>query len=591
MNKKIFSLIFCISLSLFAFNQNLTSYEAKKLELKKSIIIKGMKEKEVWSYEDEYRVKQVQNESESGFESLFILSQIGLSHLSDEYEIQLKNLEKYKSTVDFNKEKQQKENEERAKREDALRNTDYFLFTNEIKRKYDYWAAYKFTYEKTNEYRTRIIKETDSMLSKIIFEVMNPYITARNFKPDDVENSYDADKEMFKLNLSYRSLNWIDSIFVPAKTIQKFNINNIEYHLKHFYVDFNDLCFLNNELYQKKIHIFNDINSKSNISNLPFQCDKKLIFNFSELTDSIKFPELINKTYDYYEIKKRTVSPYVKYLDSLNYILKENIFNVNQTSIFNDLMFAETILDYRKKEDLLKRFNEISKELNTGESLSKKDYISIYFSKYPDKKTIADTSFYNYKCKFEKDTISYYKYFIEKQIYNEFYKDYASKRCLNDKLIEYSNIARGFNHEIFELANLYRNTQIIKKKVEIKFIDSEINELTENFYKKSDYELFRQISIYNLKSITSTEFYFKLDSKNEVYFLNRILSSIIDSFEKYNFYLVIELLNIVILDNKDLNKEYEKNKIYFNNQKDFLFAFLGKNYKEILNLNKESKKK
>lgn len=221
--------------------------------------------------------------------------------LMSEYEREMKDAEKLKTAVDFERDKEKKaqaerqkeieiakqkerqkkmelENQEKEKME-RYDNSDYVHIKSAIKEDFKQWLQ-KGEFEKTEDYQSRISNNSSKVFDSICFK--NLAYVAFKVKSGFSSNllKYNPDTEKFGIEFTFNDLAYNDSISIPINIAPKFkdDIQNFQ-----IYVDDKDWKFIDNYLTPTKITFFNNykkIGFEFYFTNKDF---KNIYFSTSEL--------------------------------------------------------------------------------------------------------------------------------------------------------------------------------------------------------------------------------------------------------------------------------------------------------------------
>ena len=305
--KKIFVTICLFFVSIYSNGQQQTPYEKKCYSLTVQLFKKlGVDE-------------SILNKSNklSDLESLFAMSSIMQKLYTDQgimilsaYSRELKEAEKLKTSVDFQREKDNKEQAEKKakieelefeikrariakeeaerRRTEELNNSDLYKIKAEVATEFNSWLK-KGEFEKTDDYNIRMKEKCLEGFQKINNDIITRKID--KIKSEHIEfvlKEYNADKEMFIVAINFKNLKWTDYIKVPIKKAPEFKQNFLIDREKTIYRNWgiND-----NQLYPFQV-VVTDFETKSNFEFiLPLE-------NFEELKISTKSLGFNNTNFD-----------------------------------------------------------------------------------------------------------------------------------------------------------------------------------------------------------------------------------------------------------------------------------------------------
>ncbi|HEY5369187.1 MAG TPA: hypothetical protein VIJ75_09360 [Hanamia sp.] len=221
--------------------------------------------------------------------------------LMSEYEREMKEAEKLKTGVDFQRDKEKKAEAERQKqieiakekerqiqteledkekeKKERYNNSDYVHIGNAIKKDFNQWLQ-KGEFEKTEDYQNRISNNSSKVFDSICLK--NLANAVFKVKSDFSSNllKYNPDTEKFGIEFTFNGMAYNDSISIPIDIAPKFkdDIQNFQ-----IYVDDKDWKFIDNYLTPTKITFFNNykkIGFEFYFTNKDF---KNIYFSTSEL--------------------------------------------------------------------------------------------------------------------------------------------------------------------------------------------------------------------------------------------------------------------------------------------------------------------
>ena len=237
-----------------------------------------------------------------------------------EYEREMKEAEKLKTAVDFQRDKERKakaekekqielakykerqrqiDREERAKAiKENFENSDYLEIKTSIKRDFEHWLQ-KDEFEKSQDYLHRITSFSSTAFDSICYHKIVQNMNERDgFKSNLLK--YNADTEKFGVEFSFNEEKLYDSISIPLNIATTFKQN---FEALEIYVDENNWAFYDNYLTPTKVTLTNKENPELGFYECSFTSKefKKIAFTSIEL--GIKTAAFI-RTFDfqnYYE--------------------------------------------------------------------------------------------------------------------------------------------------------------------------------------------------------------------------------------------------------------------------------------------------
>ena len=191
-----------------------------------------------------------------------------------EYEREMKEAEKLKTAIDFQREKIRKEEDELRKQKEIIKqkeiqkqenlknianekrehynSSDYVRILNSIKNNVNVWLQ-KDEFEKTDKYKFRILNNISSAFDSICFKILSDAFEEKTGFSSNLLK-YNADSEKFGIEFNFNDVIFSDSINIPLKSASEFEN---EFENFGIYVDLNDWGFMNNNLTPTKIIFFN----------------------------------------------------------------------------------------------------------------------------------------------------------------------------------------------------------------------------------------------------------------------------------------------------------------------------------------------
>jgi hypothetical protein len=164
----------------------------------------------------------------------------------EQREAKLKEIENQKKQAIFEKERLEKEKIKK------YNNSDLVQIKSEVTNEFNAWLK-KGEFEKTEDYESRMKNNCLENFEKINYDAVISRINEANLEFDLKE--YNADKEYFSIELKYKDLKWIDVI--------KVSINKAPNFKDHFRINEGETVYQNwgiyeNQLYPQKIIITDD---------------------------------------------------------------------------------------------------------------------------------------------------------------------------------------------------------------------------------------------------------------------------------------------------------------------------------------------
>jgi hypothetical protein len=524
--KKILILILCFS-SFISFSQNQpkTAYERRKDEL----TIQLLKQFGI----TQAQINRAKEKDVGGIESLFMLGNFinklntmeGLV-VMERFNTALKKAEGLKTEVDFRREREKKDLEEKERqiaiervkekerleeeeklenqkkedeaerqrqREDDIREetsrkqekyekSDFVAIKKNIKDKFGNWLE-KGEFEKTEDYQNRIKtlgeKTFDSISIKSVAssfgrlkkkEVLNPTLS-----------KYDADKESFTISFSIDDYNWTDVIKVPIKDAVSFKENFYKFKLT---IEDTSWCFVDNYLYPSTLIFTLSKNSKPLEFTLPQKNKTSIYFTAQDLgfhQDEVKD---IYFDYNLYNQKKQRADSIV--IENLFLITKNHIDNNNFNEAKENIEKAKTI---RQDERFEKLEDIIPIKIDSLEKVKRIEYLTMIVSEYDSLTKLYPQNTLN----LEKSVFKKYKFIA---LSFNYYKDsivrYNSITWTEKTKDDY--IQSAINNENGE-KNIKDGLESVKKLVKAqekisKLGDDKLKDVNSNFKRLKDNDTF-----------------------------------------------------------------------------------------------------
>ena len=265
----IICLLNCVPLT-FLFGQSLTEYDKKCY----AITAEFLKTLGV----DNSTINKCKNLNDLGYIMTAALLQmkadgIDISNKVDAFERNVKAAEKFKTDVDFKRDKDNEEErkkllkidterrlakkkieEEKAreiKKVEDFNNSDYFILSSQIASEFEKWYR-KEEFEKTENYLTRLSSFSKQTFDSICLSKTLERLTKINLQKQIklTLEKYDADVEMFQISINLNKLKWFDTLRIPLKDAEKFKNNFVYYQLL---INNKDLYFIENNLFPKQL--------------------------------------------------------------------------------------------------------------------------------------------------------------------------------------------------------------------------------------------------------------------------------------------------------------------------------------------------
>lgn len=226
-------------------------------------------------------------ENASTLEGVFLLGSVTTKlntekgiMLMFKYEREMRAAESLKTQVDFKREQKEKEEEIQKqakkelqeeilrKKEEILRkkqeneikylNSDYVKITNAVKKSMEVWIS-KDEFEKTEDYNKRIERDSKNKFEKIIINEIENSISNNTSDINTELLQYNADLEVYPLQIKYNENEWIDTLSIPIKDAAKFK-NDFNYSYYKTFISNYEWVLQNNYWAPKSFSLINDYN-------------------------------------------------------------------------------------------------------------------------------------------------------------------------------------------------------------------------------------------------------------------------------------------------------------------------------------------
>lgn len=265
----IICLLNCVPLT-FLFGQSLTEYDKKCY----AITAEFLKTLGV----DNSIINKCKNLNDLSYVMALALLQkkadrIDVSYKVDAFERSINAAEKFKTGVDFKRDKEKEDEKKRLikidtekilakkkieeektrelKKVEDFKNSDYFILRSQIVSEFEQWYK-KEEFEKTENYLTRLGSFSKQTFDSICFEKTLERLTKINLQKQIkiTLEKYNADLEMFQISINLNKLKWSDTLRIHLKDAEKFKTNFLYYRLL---INNEDLYFIENNLCPKQL--------------------------------------------------------------------------------------------------------------------------------------------------------------------------------------------------------------------------------------------------------------------------------------------------------------------------------------------------
>jgi hypothetical protein len=599
--------IFCLFLFLFgiwndvayAQSRQKTAYEKKVLEIKKkyikkTIILGGEK----WTEKND---RELNYAGEDQVDAMFFMTALTLSAYPDvlkSFESELKQAEKLKTSVDFQREKKQKEEKARKEKEEKARQaqeaylkTDRGTLESNVKTAFEEWSI-KGEFEKQSDYEERLKNQSQDGFTKICIEKTHKIISGLRITKMDLQ-PYNTDDEYFIVNFKLDNYSiirpeWQNKISIPIADAESFKNN-----WNGFKSEINDKnwCFVENTLCPTFITLYRKVGNDrkaekiaekyelpvivTNQSEITISFDKLgvynpylkgFVFNYSDakakqfIADSIaKREKLIRDSIITRKYSQKLDSVYQKYNNQFH----ANPYNIEKENLPEYEKFkvgGDNEINYKDAVNkIILSFNEANVSIPQKlKSYNPKEYIRIYQEQNPETKAAWKQKYLECKCSFSS--------------YEEF--------CIT--LLRYGTLS---NSECHCRSTLYlRNKSYFTDKAEFdSYYDKGGNAVQLEIIKRQFNAMkIEKADLQNAKA-NSPQSPAQMRSNSGNAFAFSIITTIETNKSQPYF---SEIIDYVIEKNVKLNKEWTKNGQFFESKTALYNAYISENYKQILKENK-----
>lgn len=441
---------------------------------------------------------------------------------------EFKQAEKLKNATDFRLEKEAKD----LKEQEAIEKTDFGSIRKNIKYAFEKWNQ-KGEFEKENDYSVRLQKQSHIAFDGICLEKIKDKIN--NFSTYNWEkklSTYDSENEFFTVFFKINGIEWQSSINIPISQAEKFKIDWPDFD---FIMDVYDWSFVENSLFPSVVTLKKYDKTKykfpvilNNQSEISYSFDNLGIDNMYLKGYVFRYSNAKNIAEQQEREKQR--------LDSLELVT----YNQKLDSIFNDY----------NRQLLQNPYNVGKKVMSDYKKVAGKNDREYYF----------------------KNSLSSIKYNYE-QLNKAFTSEYDNEYRKNGKLF-----ANKDEFDTFYKKGIEDYQSEIEKRTTMNYLL-----VNSQFIESMDFQKEKKEPIsppnfygYSTPTVDNTE-------------INKTRKSILSTIsESKNKPYYSQVLDFVIVTNKEMNKEWNKNGQYFVSKSEFYNAYISVDYKKIL---KENKKK
>jgi len=533
-------LILLIFISCGGYAQQQTTYEKKKTELIAKVWVKFGQEgaRYVNSFSD-HSDKEIYKTVKAIDLGAALLGRYTIGMLSLKwYSKELKRLESLKTTIDFNREKEQEKYKKLQYEQEIYEKTDIGDIKKNIKLAFEQWNQ-KGEFEKEVDYAIRLKNQSQKTFDSICTgEIKNKIKKMNSYSWNKELSAYNSESEYFSVSFKINNLAWQSNINIPIANAQ--NFKNAWNDLT-FKIDDYDWCFVNNNLCPILVilEVYNE-NIKYRFP-ISLQNQSEILYVYNDL--KIENPYLIGYTYKYSNAKaiaEQQISKKQR-LDSLELAT----FNQRLDSIFND--YNRQLLQNRHNVErkLLKDYTKITNSENRVNSFN--------------------------------SSVSSMKY--------EF--DSLNNSFEDQRRNEYSEKGSSIFTNESEFESFYiKGKDIYKAEVEKREVLGRFEVYSKVYSKIIETINFQKEAKENIGSVILSSYKGSYTNNEEINRIRREILTIIKDNQDKPYYS--HIIDIVVEINKGLNKEWTKNGQYFESKVEFYNAFLSADYKIFLKKNKNN---
>lgn len=551
--------LFCANFNEMYAQQPKTAYEQKVLEIKKKYIKKLFTLQGKWTPRTEKEMARASEyEIDATLGMVLMGAYIAYPNEVENIKTELKQAEKLKTTVDF----QREEAEKALKEVEIYAKSDAGIIRENVKTAFEKWNK-KGEFEKETDYDKRLKNQSQKVFSQICIEQIKSRIDNLNYNYNLEKelSTYNTADEIFTISFKINNVKWQNQLKVPIADAENFKKNWTDWESE---IDIYDWCFVANALCPTVVSL-HDNNSNAEFL-LPLE-SKAIAYSFNDLkTDNSYLKGYVFKYSDAKLIAQQQISTYNNRLDSIfqdyNRQLLQSPYNLEK----------KTMSDYEKVKsngNLEKNFENCIKLLKNKfeeqyanivrelEAKNPSKFIEIYYQQNPAKKTEADKMYLECRCHYKSR--------------NDFDLKFISGG------VSYCR-CRGIEYD--SKGNLFASKDEF-----------------DSFYDKGDDILQTEIAVRELSKFKNIK---SVDLKDIQNLYSVRLNSDSEEARAVSYYVHIKMykgkpyyskiIDFMVEINNGLNKEWVKNGENFDNKIEFYEAYVSGNYKDILKVNKKKQK-
>lgn len=551
--KKCFSLLAFLMFVCNINAQQKTNYEKKILEIEKKYVKKILIGQGKWSQRSEAELFYANKEY---LEAVLAIGLMATPQYIKSFSNEIKQAEKLKTGIDFQKEKDEKlkkENKENERNQqvkvELLERSDIGIIKKNIKDVFGKWNQ-KGEFEKQTDYDVRLQNQSQNIfIQTCIDEIKRKINNYSGYSLNKELLPYNAESEFFDIKFKFNNVTWINKINIPIANAEAFKNNwqNFDSDISAF-----DWCFIENALCPTVVTLSNK-NSTYQISS-PVQNQKQISYFFDEL--GIDNLYLKNYIFNYSDAKKIEEQAIKERFEKKS--LKIKLYNEKLESEFQNLNSQLIKNEYNIDKNIITKYDKISDIIP-----EKSDYYN------EDEESAKNSSIT------DKDEIIIEKNYIEKlrQITENFAT--ITTQVETDFSITYRDVDELFENKEEFLKYYLQGRDKVKVETETRKEKKELE------------KIFNYLNI-NLIYLEAMDFK-RNDPMKNFTDGNRTrmkILSLLTECNKKSYYN--KILDFVFEKNKDLNKRWSKDGEFFKDKMGLYEAYTIGDYKQILKSKKSN---
>lgn len=496
-------------------------------------------------------------------------SEAQLNRLLSQMEADFNQAKTLISATDLRLEREAKRRAEQA----AFDKTEVGTLYKKIKSDFEVWNN-KGEFEMEIDYALRLQNKSQTVFDSICFNQIKLGIeNVKSMYWQKELSTYNTEGEYFPVALKINGVKWQSKLKVSISKAE--NLKNAWPDF-NFIVDDKDWCYLNNSLSPTIVNAHNrDINSQYKFT-LPKTNQSEILVLFDKLGITNTYLSGYVFNYATFLAKNTEIHKENQRLDSLEIV----IYNQKIDSIFQSYNVQLLNNPYNTTRKQMIKFDKIDQatedreekynnnlesikleyeRINNGferelKSKYPSEYCKIYYSLNLDKKTEAEKKYLECRCSYSQ-RLKFDLAFIEGIL------NYCN--CRKDA---YQKSGSLFYNEA-EFDSFYdQGDDVLNKEVHARILKQEENTAINKIM--TNVSEIKKLNFKDAKSLISKE------ELSSYYYKD------IDSYKDKPYFA--KIIDVLIQNNKDLNKEWEKKGEMFLNQVEFYHAYTSGEYKQIL---------